>query len=158
MIDLPAVQGLLAGWWCAYDRGDFDAWPGYFTADAHFSCRSDSGRTTFEEFIRADLHGRDEVVAWQVEHRRNSPYPLRHMATNVHLTRDGGAGEVDFASYLFVTQILGQAVSNVSTGVARGTVRDDGGVARLADLSLVLDFTDSVAFTDARRPDAGDPA
>ncbi|HEX8804642.1 MAG TPA: nuclear transport factor 2 family protein [Acidimicrobiales bacterium] len=150
MIDLPAVQGLLASWWFAYDRGDFDAWPDHFTADAHFSCRSDSGETAFEEFIRADVRGRDEVVAWQVEHRRNSPYPLRHMATNVHLTATRAA-EVDFASYLFVTQILGQAVSNVSSGVVLGTVRDDEGVPRIADLRVVLDFTDSVAFTDATR-------
>lgn len=150
MIDLPTVQHLLARWWFAYDRGDVDSWPDHFTADAHFSCRSDSGETAFEEFIRADLQGRDEVVAWQVEHRRNSPYPLRHMATNVHLTAMR-PDEADFATYLFVTQIVGQAVSNVSTGIVSGTVRADDGVPRIADLRLVLDFTDSVVFTDATR-------
>ncbi len=150
MIDLPTVQQMLARWWFAYDRGDVDSWPDHFTADAHFSCRSDSGETAFEEFIRADLHGRDEVVAWQVEHRRNSPYPLRHMATNVHLAAMR-SDEADFASYLFVTQIVGQAVSNVSTGVVSGTVRAEDGVPRIADLRLVLDFTDSVVFTDATR-------
>lgn len=150
MIDLPTVQQLLARWWFAYDRGDFETWPDHFTADAHFSCRSDSGETAFEEFIRADLHGRDEVVAWQVDHRRDSPYPLRHMATNVHLSATR-SDEADFASYLFVTQIVGQAVSNVSTGVVSGTVRAEDGVPRIADLRLVLDFTDSVVFTDATR-------
>ena len=152
MIDLPAVQGLLASWWFAYDQGDFAAWPDFFTADAHFSCRSDSGETAFEEFIRADVHGRDAVVAWQIDHRRNSPYPLRHMATNVHLTAIR-PGEADVRSYLFVTQIVGGTVSNVSTGIVGGTVRADGdrGRLRFAALRLVLDFTDSVVFTEAVR-------
>src|SRR5439155_18580762 len=86
MIELSAVQNLVASWWFEYDHGSFEAWPAYFTADAHFSCRSDSGQTPFEDFFRADVSGRDEVVAWQVEHRRNSPYPLRHNGTNIHLT------------------------------------------------------------------------
>ena len=43
MVDLGAVQNLLAGWWFEYDQGNFDVWPEYFTPDAHFSCRSDSG-------------------------------------------------------------------------------------------------------------------
>ena len=150
MIDLMAVQELLARWWFAYDRGDFESWPDHFTADAHFSCRSDSGETAFEEFIRADVRGRDEVVAWQADHRRSSPYPLRHMAANVHLTATR-PDDVDFASYLFVTQIVGQAVSNVSTGIVLGTVRDENGRPRIADLRVVLDFTDSVVFTDATR-------
>ena len=154
MVDLAAVQALLAGWWFAYDQGDFDAWPGFFTGDAHFTCRSDSGRTAFEEFIRADVRGGDRVVAWQVAHRRDSPYPLRHMATNVHLTATR-PGEADFRSYLFVTQIVGGTVSNVSTGVVLGTVRDgdggDGPGPRFAALHVVLDFTDSVAFSDATR-------
>jgi hypothetical protein len=151
MVDLTTVQGLLASWWYAYDQGDFDTWPAYFTADAHFSCRSDSGHTAFEEFIRADVRGGDEVVAWQVDHRRDSPYPLRHMATGVHIT-DTGPGQADFRSYLFVTQIVAGTVSNVSTGVALGTVREeDGGTPRFAELRVVLDFTDSVTFTDATR-------
>jgi hypothetical protein len=150
MIDFATVQELLARWWFAYDQGDFDTWPDHFTGDAHFACRSDSGATSFEEFLRADVRGRDEVVSWQVEHRRNSPYPLRHMATNVHLgaTRPGKA---DFRSYLFVTQILDGAVGNVSTGIVLGTVRDDEGAARFSDLRVVLDFTDSAVFTEAVR-------
>lgn len=153
MVDVGAVQALLASWWFVYDEGDFDVWPGYFTDDAHFTCRSDSGTTAFEEFIRADVRGGDRVVAWQVEHRRNSPYPLRHMATNVHLTATR-PGEADFRSYLFVTQIVEGAVSNVSTGIVSGTVRDgsDAGAGpRFAALRVVLDFTDSVTFTDATR-------
>lgn len=154
MVDVVAVQALLASWWYAYDQGEFAMWPGFFTDDAHFTCRSDSGETAFEEFIRADVRGGEQVVAWQVGHRRNSPYPLRHMATNVHLTATR-PGEADFRSYLFVTQVVEGAVSNVSTGIVSGTVRDGAGTPdagpRLAALRVVLDFTDSVTFTDAVR-------
>jgi hypothetical protein len=148
-VDLPAVQNLVASWWFDYDQANFDTWPGYFTTDARFSCRSDSGATAFEEFVTADVSGRDELVAWQVQHRRNSPYPLRHHATNVHLTEVREA-EGDFRSYLFVTHVVGGAISNLSSGRCLGTVRTEGGALRLAALRVVLDFTDSVVF--AERP------
>lgn len=150
MVDLASVQGLLAGWWFDYDQGDFDGWPGYFTADAHFACRSDSGQAPYEDFIRADVTGRDAVVAWQVDHRRSSPHPLRHNCTNVHVTASR-PGEADFRSYIFVTQIVGGAVSNLSTGLCVGTVRDEDGSPRLAELRVVLDTTDSETFS-AREP------
>ncbi len=154
MIELGAVQNLVASWWFAYDQGDFDAWPDYFTADAHFSCRSDSGRTAFEEFVTADVRGRDAVVRWQIDHRRNSPYPLRHNGTNIHLTRSDDS-QADFRSYLFVTHIVDGGVSNLSSGLCLGTVRADGGAVRIADLRVVLDFTDSEPFTAAARPQPG---
>ena len=150
MTDLAAVQNLLAGWWFEYDQGNADVWPSYFTSDAHFSCRSDSGQTAFEEFIRADVTGRDELVAWQVVHRRDSPYPLRHNGTNVHLTATRADG-ADFRSYLFVTQIVGGAVSNVASGLCLGAVREEDGVLRLAELRVILDFTDSEPFGAAPR-------
>lgn len=145
MIGLADVQNLLASWWFDYDRGAFETWPGYFTVDAHFSCRSDSGQTAFEEFVTADVDGRDAVVAWQTEHRRNSPYPLRHNGTNVHVTevRDG---EADFRSYIFVTHVVAGGVANLASGVCHGTVRQEDGMSKLAALHLVLDFTDSVVF------------
>ena len=150
MIDLGAVQQLVASWWFDYDQGRFDVFPGYFTADARFTCRSDSGQTAFEEFVTADVRGRDELVSWQVAHRSNSPYPLRHNGTNVHLTarRDG---EVDFRSYLFVTQIVDGAVSNLSTGICLGTAREEDGVLQLAALRVILDFTTSEVFSAATR-------
>jgi 3-phenylpropionate/cinnamic acid dioxygenase small subunit len=147
-LDLSAVQNLVSAWWFDYDQGTFDAWPGYFTTDAHFSCRSDSGQTPFEDFIRADLMGRDDIVAWQVDHRRDSPYPLRHNATNVHIT-ETRPGEADFRCYLFVTQIVSGAVSNLSSGRCLGTVRREGDGVRLADLRVVLDFTESQPFREA---------
>jgi hypothetical protein len=150
MVDLAVVQGLLGSWWFAYDQGDFDRWPGHFTADAHFSCRSDSGQTAFEEFIRADVRGREAVVGWQVDHRRNSPYPLRHLCGNAHITATR-PDEADFRSYLFVTQIVAGAVSNLASGIVAGTVRAERDEPRFADLRLILDFTDSVTFSEAAR-------
>jgi hypothetical protein len=150
MMDLAAVQGLLAGWWFEYDEGEFDAFPRYFTQDARFSCRSDSGATPFEDFIQADVRSRDEVVAWQVDHRRGSPYPLRHNATNVHLTASRLV-EVDFRSYLFVTHVVGGAVANLASGRCGGTARLEEGAVRFAELRVVLDFTDSEVFATADR-------
>ena len=150
MVDLSAVQNLVAGWWFDYDQGNFDAWSDYFTADAHFSCRSDSGQTDFEDFIRADVTGREAVVAWQIQHRRDSPYPLRHNGTNVHITTTRGE-EADFRSYLFVTQIVGGGVANLASGQCLGTVRVEDGAVRIADLRVILDFTNSELFSDATR-------
>ena len=58
MIDSSAVQNLVMSWWFDYDQGNFDVWPEYFTADAHFSCRTDTGTTNFEDFVNADVSGR----------------------------------------------------------------------------------------------------
>jgi 3-phenylpropionate/cinnamic acid dioxygenase small subunit len=150
MLDLGAVQNLITSWWFDYDQGNFDAWPAYFTADAHFTCRSDSGKTAFEEFVTADVSGRDALLEWQEDHRRNSPYPLRHNGTNVHVTDVAGAGAT-FRSYIFVTQIVDGAVSNLSTGHCLGKVREEDGAARIAELHVVLDCTDSQVFDEAAR-------
>lgn len=150
MIELSVVQNLVASWWYDYDQGDFGVWPRYFTTDAHFSCRSDSGQTAFEEFIRADVTGAEQLLAWQEDHRRNSPYPLRHNGTNVHIT----ASEDDaaqFRSYIFVTQIVGGAVSNLASGICAGTVRREGDSVRFADMRVILDFADSDVFTAAEK-------
>jgi hypothetical protein len=87
------------------------------------------------------VSGHDALVAWQVEHRRASPYPLLHNGTNVHLVAPD-----EFRSYLFVTQIVGGAVSNLSSGTCTGRVAVEGGRARFAELHVVLDFTDSEVF------------
>ena len=112
MIDSSAVQNLVMSWWFDYDQGNFDVWPEYFTADAHFSCRTDTGTTNFEDFVNADVSGRDALLAWQIDHRKNSPYPLRHNGTNIHVTNANDT-EAEFRSYIFVTQIVEGAVSNL---------------------------------------------
>ncbi len=145
---LSDVQALLAGWWFDYDQGNFGAWPDYFTHDAHFSCRSDSQATAFEEFVTTDVSGRDAVVAWNIEHRQQSPYPLRHNGTNVHLVTVRG-DECAFRSYIFVTQIVAGGVAPVASGICLGSARQEENRWRLCDLKLMLDFTDSQIFSSA---------
>jgi hypothetical protein len=147
---LTDVQSLLAGWWFDYDQGNFDAWPRYFASDAHFSCRSDSQSTPFEEFVTADVRGRETVLAWQREHRSQSPYPLRHNGTNVHLGSVGEGGAT-FRSYIFVTQIVGGGVAPLASGICLGAVRFEDDELRISDLRLMLDFTDSQVFATATR-------
>jgi hypothetical protein len=147
-VDPAAVQNLVTGWWFDYDQGNFDAWPGFWTSDAHFSCRTDSGQTSFEEFVRTDLHGREQVVGWNVEHRKASPYPLRHNGTNIHVARTGD-GEAEFRSYIFVTQIVDGAVSNLSSALVLGSVRYEDGRLRIADMRVVLDTISSEVFSAA---------
>lgn len=150
MVDAAAVQNLLMSWWYDYDQGNFDAWPAYFTSDAHFSCRTDTGQTDFEDFVRADVKGRDEVLAWQIDHRRNSPYPLRHNGTNIHVS-SSTTDSAEFRSYIFVTQIVGGTVSNLSSALVLGSVRVEDGDLRLSDMRVVLDTMDSEVFSAAPR-------
>ena len=144
-VDAGSVRELIGRWWCNYDEGSFERFPEFFTSDAHFTCRTDTGTTGYEEFVRADVHGRDAVIGWQVDHRSNSPYPLRHHGTNIHLVevRDDQA---DFESYILVTQIAG-GVSLLSTAIVTGTVRVEDGMLRIAALHVVLDTVESVVFS-----------
>ncbi len=95
MIEPAQLQDLVARWWWNYDEGNFDVLASLLTDDVHFSCRTDSGTTDYEEFVRADYSGRDAVMTWQKDHRLHSPYPLRHNGTNVHIVeqRDHEASE-----------------------------------------------------------------
>ena len=146
MIDPGAVQDLVARWWWNYDEGNFNVLDSLLTDDAHFSCRTDSGTTDYEEFVRADCTGRDAVMAWQTDHRLNSPYPLRHNGTNVHIT-DRCGDEASFSSYIFVSQIVG-GVSPLSSAIVNGTVRREGDRLLLAALEVVLDTMESKPFND----------
>jgi hypothetical protein len=60
LIDLAAVQNLIASWWFDYDQGNFELWPRYFTADAHFTCQSDSGATDYE--VKKSLDHSDDLT------------------------------------------------------------------------------------------------
>ena len=84
-------------------------------------------------------------MAWQTDHRINSPYPLRHNAANVHVVEVRG-DEATFASYIFVTQIV-EGVAPLSTGIVTGTVRFEPGGLRIAELNVVLDTMTSVVFS-----------
>jgi hypothetical protein len=140
------LQELVARWWWNYDEGNFDVLESLLTDDAHFSCRTDTGSTDYEEFVRADHTGRDAVMAWQTDHRVNSPYPLRHNGTNVHITEQRG-NEASFSSYIFVSQIAG-GVAPLSTAIVNGRVRREGDAVLLAELEVVLDTMESKVFAD----------
>jgi hypothetical protein len=144
MIEPAAVQDLVARWWWNYDEGNFKVLDELLTDDVHFACRTDSGVTDYEEFVRADFRGRAAVMEWQTDHRMHSPYPLRHNGTNVHVVAQRG-DEAAFSSYIFVSQIVG-GVSPLSTGIVNGVVRLDDDVLRIAEFEVVLDTTDSVPF------------
>jgi hypothetical protein len=146
MIEPAEVQDVVARWWWNYDEGNFKVLDELLTEDMHFSCRTDSGTTDYEEFVRADFRGRDAVMEWQTDHRMNSPYPLRHNGTNVHIVEQRG-DEAAFASYIFVSQIVG-GVSPLSTAIVNGVVRRVGDSLRLAELEVVLDTMESKPFRD----------
>ena len=96
--------------------------------------------------MRSDLTGRDAIMAWQREHRLDSPYPLRHNGTNIHIV-DRREREATFCSYIFVTQIV-DGVSNLSTALVEGTVRREGDQLLLAALHVVLDTMTSTPLRE----------
>jgi hypothetical protein len=143
------LQDLMARWWFNYDEGNFAVLASLLTEDAHFSCRTDTGTTDFEEFVRADVRGRDEVLRWQEPHRLDSPYPLRHHGTNVHIVEQRG-DEATFSSYINVTQVVDLQVVPIPGGIVNGAVRSVDGTLRICDLEVVLDTMTSQAFRDVR--------
>jgi SnoaL-like domain len=149
MIEPGELQDLLARWWWNYDEGRFDVLAGCLTDDAHFTCRTDTGTTDWEEFVRADVRGRDAFLDWQAQHRLDSPYPLRHHGTNVHVVeRDGD--EATFTSYLHVTQIVGGGPAALPGGVVNGRVRRTEGGVRISAMEVVLDTMESAVFSETR--------
>jgi SnoaL-like protein len=152
MVDAAAVNELLGRWWFNYDQGNFDVLETLLTDDVHFSCRTDTGKTAYEDFVRSDQRGLGDVMAWQREHRLDSPYPLRHMGLNVHVTGQRGE-DVTFSSYIFVTQIADGAVSNLSTAIVTGAVRRAAEGLRLSELEVVLDTEMSAPLRAARSVD-----
>jgi hypothetical protein len=147
MVSLTDVQGLIAQWWYAYDQGEFDTLAELLAEDVHFRCESDTGQAPYEEFIRCDRRGRETVMEWQIDHRRASPFPLRHNGTNIHVTRATG-DEAGFASYIFVSHIMAGKVSPLSTGRFTGTVRREHERLVFAVLTVTLDTADSVTLAE----------
>jgi hypothetical protein len=153
----PAVAAqVVARWWCAYDAGSFDELEELLDDDVHFQCRTDTGTTSFEEFVRAEATGKAQVLDWQTEHRLDSPYPLRHHCSNFHLT--GSEGDLHrFLHYLAVTQVKDVFPIPVPGGVVEGALRDRGGRILIADLVIVLDTMDSVPLREVKLLDEVSP-
>jgi hypothetical protein len=147
MIQPADVQQLISKWWFAYDNALFDEWPEMWAKDAHFSCRTDTGTTNYEEFVNADVDGRDAVLVWQTEHRLGSPHPLRHGGENVHLMNPAESTS-DFRSYIRVSQIISGSPSHLSTAIVHGSVTMEDGVLKIADLNVVLDTEDSTVLAE----------
>lgn len=94
-----------------------------------------------------ELNGRDAVMEWLSDHRRQSPYPLRHHATNVH--RTGTDGDVTRARfYIFVNQIANFVPFAVSSGVVNIGVRRGANGLQFTEMDVVLDATNSVPLSE----------
>jgi hypothetical protein len=143
--DRFAAHEFINRYWFNYDEGHLDVIAGLLTDDCHLSSRTETGQHPHEAFIRSDNHGRDTAMAWTKDHRRHSPYPLRHHAANVHVVAERG-DELDLESYLFVTQIIERKPSTLSSGIVHWTLKltDDGYRVRRKD--VVLDSIESAPF------------
>jgi SnoaL-like domain len=146
MIEPAAVQDLMGAWWFNYDEGRFDALSAMLTEDCHFTVRTDTDTVAWAEFARADVRGRDDVMAWQTQHRLDSPYPLRHHGSNVHIV-ENGVSDVSFASYIHVTHVVDEMPAPIPGGVVTGLMRANPDGLRLAELHVVLDTMTSQAMS-----------
>lgn len=138
-MDRLAVHELIGRWWTHYDEGDFEVLNSLATEDVAFTCRTDTGDHPYESFIAASTNGRQELDDHHRPHRAGSPYPLRHHASNIHVTADRG-DEVDVHTYLFVTDIVDAKPSPLSSGIVEFTIRDTPDGLRVAALHIVLDY------------------
>jgi hypothetical protein len=146
-ITLPELQEFIAGFWYHYDEAHFDQLALRYAEDVRYLTRSDSGASPFEELMSPELHGRDAVMKWLSEHRKQSPYPLRHHATNVH--RTGTTGDITRARfYILVNQIADFVPFAVSSGVVHVSVRRDAGNLVLTEMEVVLDTQNSVLLCE----------
>ncbi|MFD0854746.1 nuclear transport factor 2 family protein [Actinomadura adrarensis] len=142
-VPVADVTELVSLWWYAYDQGDFATLRELLHKDVRFSSRSDTGDAPFEEHIRCELTGADAVVSWQSGHRLVSPFPMRHFATNVHVTRVEDEATC-FSSYMFVTKMVNGVPQNISSGIVSGGVVPGERRAVLRSLEVVVDFMDSL--------------
>jgi hypothetical protein len=146
-ITLPELQEVIASFWYHYDEADYDALAASYAEDVRYLTRSDSGASPFEELMSPELTGRDAVLEWLSEHREQSPYPLRHHATNVH--RTGSDGDVTRARfYIFVNQIANFVPFAVSSGVVNVGVRRVTDGLQFTEMDVILDATNSVPLAE----------
>jgi hypothetical protein len=147
-VTLSELQEFIAGFWYHYDEAHYDELAARYAQDVHCVSRSDSGASPFEELMSPELRGRDAVIDWLSEHRKQSPFPLRHHTTNVH--RTGTEGDITRARfYIFVNQIANFVPFAVSSGVVNVAVRRgaDNGL-EFTEMDVVLDTTNSVLLAE----------
>jgi hypothetical protein len=146
-ITLPELQEFIAGFWYHYDEAHYDELAASYAEDVHYLTRSDSGASPFEDLMSPEVHGRDAVMEWLSDHRKQSPYPLRHHATNVH--RTGTEGDVTRARfYILVNQIANFVPFAVSSGVVNVGVRREATGLVFTEMDVVLDATNSVLLSE----------
>jgi hypothetical protein len=146
-IALSELQEFIASFWYHYDEAHYDELAASYAEDVHYVTRSDSGASPFEELMSPELHGRGEVMEWLSDHRKQSPYPLRHHATNVH--RTGTDGEVTHARfYIFVNQTANFVPFAVSSGVVHVGVRRATDGLMFTKMDVVLDTRNSVLLSE----------
>jgi len=151
--DHLAAHDLVHRWWFNYDEGNFDVIAGLLSDDCHVTSRTDTGQHPFEAFIQSDTAGYEETMAWQRQHREQSPYPLRHCGVNIHVTEERG-DELDLASYIIVTQTNERRPAPVSSGIVRWTLVMTAGGYRIRRLDVVLDSIESAPFTEVNAREA----
>jgi SnoaL-like domain len=155
-ITLPELQEFIAGFWYHYEEARYDDLAARYAEDVHYVTRSDSGASPFEELMSPTLDGRDAVVEWLSEHRKQSPYPLRHHATNVH--RTGTDGEITYARfYIFVNQIANFVPFAVSSGLVNVAVRRGSNGLEFTEMEVVLDTQNSVLLSELSADSAAGP-
>ena len=143
--DRFAAHELINRWWFNYDEGHLGVLRELLTEDCHLTSRTELGNHPYEQFIASDSQGREAAMAWTCEHRRLSPYPLRHHAANVHVVAERD-DEIDLESYLFVSQIIDRRPSTLSSGLVHFTlVRTPDGY-RVRRKEIVLDSIESAPF------------
>ena len=146
-VTLSELQEFIGSFWFHYDEAHYDELAASYAEDVHYLTRSDSGASPFEDLMSPELHGRDAVMEWLSDHRKQSPYPLRHHATNVH--RTGTDGDVTRARfYILVNQIANFVPFAVSSGVVNVGVRREAAGLVLTEMDVVLDATDSVLLSE----------
>lgn len=146
-ITLSEVQEFIAAFWYHYDQGHFAELGARLGDEMEYLSRSDSGNCPFEDLLAAELHGKDETLAWLTQHRNENPYPLRHHATNVF--RTGVDGDVTTARfYLYVNQVTNNVPFDVSSGVVDVVIRRAGDGLVFTSMTVILDAEDSVTFSE----------
>lgn len=146
-ITLSEVQEFIAAFWYHYDQGHFAELGARLGDEMEYLSRSDSGNCPFEDLLAAELHGKDETLAWLTQHRNENPYPLRHHATNIF--RTGVDGDVTTARfYLYVNQVTNNVPFDVSSGVVDVGIRRSGDGLVFTSMTVILDAEDSVTFSE----------